>query len=439
MPERRGARLAAVWERIRRWLWRAHDAAGGLGLDVALYGASAAFAGATAAWSTLAPHRAWGRVAVVGYAAATLLALGQLYLRRRTTPRASGPPARAVVAVLTWWAVALLPLLLQAAARAGGRADRAQEEVAVIEAGGRRLIETGTPYLSRAAIAALPEGERLLGYLPYQPGMALFGVPRALDPVAAWWSDARVWFALVTAATLATALWLLRRGGASLALLVRALQVATVLPLCALTLATGGDDLPVLGLCLLAFALAARGRPGGCGLAVGAAAALKLFAWPVAVVLGVHAALHGRAAWLRYGAGALGVPLLALLPVLALDRAGVTENVLRFPLGRGLVESPARSPLPGRLLAVAVPGGSAIAIGLLLAAGAAVAVWLIRRPPGSAAAAARICGAGLLAATLLAPATRFGYLLYPVAFGVWGAGRYVTRAADGSGASIGSA
>ncbi|MGE5830268.1 MAG: hypothetical protein ACM30G_18175, partial [Micromonosporaceae bacterium] len=66
-------------------------------------------------------------------------------------------------------------------------------------------------------------------------------------------------------------------------------------------------------------------------------------------------------------------------------------------------------------------------------------VWLIRRPPRSAAAAARICGVGLLAATLLAPATRFGYLLYPAAFLVWGAGRYVTRAAEGSAASTGSA
>jgi hypothetical protein len=429
-----------VWERVRRWLWRAHDGDGGLDLDVVLYGGSAAFAGATGAWSTLAPHRAWGRVAVAGYAVATVVALAQLWLRRRSggRARAGQPRARARVAVFTWYAVALVPLLLQALARADGRTDRAQEEVLVVENGGQRLLETGTPYLSRAAIAALPEGERLLGYLPYQPGMALFGLPRALDPMGAWWSDARVWFALVTAVTLAAALSLLRRGGASPALLVRALQVATVLPLCALTLATGGDDLPVLALCLLAFALAAIARPGGCGLAMGAAAALKLFAWPVAAVLAVYAARQGRSALLRYGAGALGVPLLTLLPVLVHDPAGVVENVLRFPLGRGLVESPARSPLPGRLLTVGVPGGRTIAVALLLAAGVAVAIWLIRRPPGNAAAAARICGVGLLAATLLAPATRFGYLLYPAAFLVWGAGRYVTGAAEESGASIGS-
>ncbi len=63
--------------------------------------------------------------------------------------------------------------------------------------------------------------------------------------------------------------------------MIRALQAATVLPICALTLATGGDDLPVLALCLLAFALATTGRLAGSGVAIGLAASLKLFAWPV--------------------------------------------------------------------------------------------------------------------------------------------------------------
>ena len=99
----------------------------------------------------------------------------------------------------------------------------------------------------------------------------------------------------------------------------------------------------------------------------------------------------------------------------------MVENVLAFPFGRGLVTSPAASPLPGHLLATSVPGGRAIAIGLLLAAGAAIAVWLIRRPPVTAAAASAVCAVGLLAAMVLLPATRFGYLLYPPAFLVWAA------------------
>jgi len=421
-----------VW----RWLERAavatDRAGGGLALDIGLYALSALFAGATAAGSTLAPHRAWGAVAAVGYGAAALVASAQLVARPR---RMQGHPARQIatvgcpslqlaragVAVAAWVATALVPLVIQAWQRAGGRIDRAQEEVLVIEDAGRRLVDAGTPYLDRAAIAAMPEPDRILAYVPYQPGMATFGVPRALDGSAAWWSDARVWFALVTAVALATALLTLRRAGAPAPALVRGLQVATVLPVCALTLATGGDDLPVLALCLLALALAARGRIGVAGLAVGAAAALKLFAWPVALVLGAHAATRGRSAFVRYAVSAVAPTLITLLPAALVDCGAVVENVVAFPLGRGLVTSPAQSPLPGHLIATTLPAGRAIATGLLLLAGAVIAVGLVRNPPRTSAAASLICGYGLLAAVVLVPATRFGYLLYPAAFLVWAA------------------
>jgi hypothetical protein len=90
-----------------------------------------------------------------------------------------------------------------------------------------------------------------------------------------------------------------------------------------------------------------------------------------------------------------------------------------FPLGRGLVSSPAESPFPGHLIATGVPGGRVVAAGLLVAAGLAIAAGLVRRPPRTAAAAALWCGYGLLAAILLMPSTRFGYLLYPVALLTW--------------------
>jgi hypothetical protein len=228
-----------------------------------------------------------------------------------------------------------------------------------------------------------------------------------------------VWFAVATALALGGALFVLRRGGADPGRLVRAAQVATVLPLCALTLATGGDDLPVLGLCLLSFALVAAARWGWAGLAVGAGAALKLFAWPVVVVLAVLAVTRGRRPAARFVAAALAPPVLTLLPALYVDADAFVENVLRFPLGHGLVVSPARSPLPGYLIAAALPDGRLVALGLLAAVAVGIAVWLVRRPPRSAAAAALIAGLGLLGALLLLPATRFGYLLYPVAFLVW--------------------
>jgi len=321
-----------------------------------------------------------------------------------------------------WVTTALVPVLWQSIERASGRTDRAQEEVLVVEQAGIRLLDHGTPYLGRDAIAALPPGEQLLGYTPYQPGMAMFGLPRAL--VDAWWTDARVWFALGTVLALAVAVAALRAAPSTGspdhrrdAALLRGVQAATVLPICALTLATGGDDLPVLALCLLSLALAAAGRPGRAGLAVGLAGALKLFAWPIALVLIVWGLT--RRAGARVAAGAIGLPVLALLPALLVDRGALTENVLRFPLGHGLVTSPAQSPFPGHLIATALPGGRLIAAALLVAAGAAIAVRLARRPPGTAAITASICGYGLLAAIALMPSTRFGYLLYPVALLLW--------------------
>ena len=249
--------------------------------------------------------------------------------------------------------------------------------------------------------------------------MAVFGVPRALDPTAAWWSDSRVWFALVMGLCLAVALVALRRAGVPGAALVRALQAATALPVCALTLATGGNDLAVLGLCLLALALAATSRFGWAGLAVGAAAAMKLFAWPAAVALGIYAMTRGRFVAWRYAAGALGVPILTALPALVVGPSAMVENVLAFPFGRGLVTSPAASPLPGHLIATWLPGGDVLAAALLLAAGVVAAIVAVRTPPRTAAAAAVFAGCALLAAFLLLPATRFGYLLYPVVLLVW--------------------
>ncbi|GAA3956533.1 glycosyltransferase 87 family protein [Actinoplanes auranticolor] len=385
-------------------LARLDRARGGLAADAALYGLAAAFALVTALTSTLLPHRAWGAVAAWAYLGAFLVVAGQLVLRRARW--------RMALTWVAWAGAAILPLVIQAVQRAGGRTDRAQEEVLVAEHMGERLGDTGTPYLGHDAIAALPPGEQLLGYAPYQPGMAVFGLPRAAFGDV-WWTDARIWFAVATAAALVAAIRLLPGGGS----LVRAVQFATVLPICALTLATGGDDLPVLALALLALTLCARGRYGAAGLAVGAAASLKLFALPIVVVLAVLAVATGNGR--RLLPGALGLPVLTLLPAFLVDGDAFVENVIRFPLGHGLVTSPAQSPFPGYLITQTVPGGRYVAIGLLVAVAAAIAVVLFRRPPRMAAAAARFCGYGLLAAILLMPTTRFGYLLYPLALLVW--------------------
>jgi Glycosyltransferase family 87 len=406
---------------VPRWWRRLDTAGGGIPVDAVLYAASAGFAAITAYNRMLPPHGAWGRVAVFGYAAAALVALVLLVARRTGRfHRCTGTAGRTLLTILTFAATALLPLLIQATQRAGGRTDRAQDEVSVIEAGGSRLWHTGTPYLDRADILGLPSGLRLHAYLPYQPGMALFGLPRAIAGVA-WWTDARVWFAAVLIATVLTAVVLVRRaaGSGRDRELLRAVQAVAVLPICALTIATGGDDLAVLGLCVLALAYASRDRFGAAGIAVGIAGALKLFAWPVALVLLALAATRGRRVTGRYALGAIGLPVVALIPAFLVDPGAAVENVVRFPLGRGVVASPAESPFPGQLIAAHLPAGHLIATGLLVLAAVGIGVWLIRRPPRTAFAAAVVSAWGLLAAILLIPSTRFGYLLYPVAYLAW--------------------
>jgi hypothetical protein len=380
--------------------------------DVALYAACAVAAAGLGAFTGLATHRAWALVAMIGYVAAASVAFGQL-LAVRHGAGWGGMAARGGLAAITWLATAVVPMLMLAA-RPG---DWAQGEVRVVERAGDRWLTTGNPYLGPEAIAALPAGDRLAAYTPYQPAMAVFGIPRALDPAAGWWSDARIWFAAVTVVTLIGAVWVLGHVATGPKLL--ACHAAGVVPTAALATAVGGDDLPVLALCLLALALAARERLGAAGLAVGAAAALKLIAWPVAVVLAVYAATRGRRGLPRYAVGALGVPLVTLLPAVVADPRAVLENTVRFPLGAGLVASPAEAPLPGHLIASQLPGGDAIAVGLLAAAGIAIVALLARRPPRTAAAAAALSGGGLLVAMALMPATRFGYLLYPLALLAW--------------------
>lgn len=389
-------------------MWRL-ETRRGLPVDLILYGVSALFAGYTALFSTLTPHRVWGGIAVGGYLPAAMVTA--LLLARPAVAISS----RIYILAATYAATTFFPLVAEAVSRADGTPGRAQEEVLVVEQAGVRLFDLGTPYLGRDAIAALPDP--LLGYNPYQPGMAVFGMPRALFGDGAWIADARIWFAVVTLAAVLVALRLLHREGAAVSGLIRAAQAVTVLPICALTLATGGDDLPVLALALLALALAATKRWVWAAVVIGVAAALKLLAWPILAVLVVYAILSGQ--WRRFVPLAVGIPVLALVPAVLADAGAVAENLVAFPTGHGLVASPAASPFPGHLIAEAFSGGRVVALGLLVTAAVGMAVWMWRRPPRDAARVSLVIAVGLLAAILLMPATRFGYLLYPAAFAVW--------------------
>jgi hypothetical protein len=201
----------------------------------------------------------------------------------------------------------------------------------------------------------------------------------------------------------------------------RALQVLTVLPTAALPLATGGDDMPVTAVMLLGLVALQRRRPVLAGLALGVAASFKFTSWPL-VFLALWAVrdlqLHRAAG--RYALGVLAVVVPVVAPVALSNPSAFVDNVIRFPLGLAGVSSPAASALPGHILVAAIPGSHRIYVVVVGLVGLAVLATLLRRrPPGDAAGLARFTGWLMLVAILLAPATRVGYLLYPINLFVW--------------------
>ncbi|MFD5919024.1 glycosyltransferase 87 family protein [Kitasatospora sp. NPDC058201] len=310
-----------------------------------------------------------------------------------------------------------------------------QSEVTVIERSGELLLRHGTPYLA--------EPHTVAEYTPYLPGMALFGLPRALLGSDGWpvrmLGDARVWCAAAFFGCLVAAVGPHRtrlrlrlrrehrrrhRGGpvpasgpavgpvgpqvgTQVAALIASPPVA--LPLC-----VSGVDLPLTGLCCLALALAGRARPLGAGAALALACALKWTAWPaVAVVAALLAATAGRRAAVRATATALVGTAAIVLPGALRAPGPLVQQVFAFPTGRGGLPTPASSPLPGRILADLGPAGWYTSLTLLLLAGLAVAASLALRPPRDATGAADRLALGLGLAFLLAPAGRFGYLALP--------------------------
>jgi hypothetical protein len=345
-------------------------------------------------------HRVWGLIAAIGYAVG---AVASLVVPERWRARLAG----AVFAV-----TGVLPLIVLLVRRANGVPWSVQPEVPVVERSARLLLERGTPY---ADLATLGRPASFEDYTPYLPGMSVFGLPRALlggGSLTGALTDARVVFALTAAALLLAGLAVLHQASPP----VRAIQLVAVLPATTLTLATGGDDLPVIALLLLALACCQASRPVAAGVTGGLALTMKLTAAPVLVViaLALLGAAGRRAAWV-FGAVALGVAATVVLPVALVAPDQLVEHVFRYPAGLTEVRSPAASPLPGHLIAQLGPAGRATALALLATAALAIMGWLVRRPPRDAAQAADRAAVALLVATLLLPATRFGYLLYPLA------------------------
>ncbi len=394
------------------------------GRDAFLYGCSAVFAAGTGLLVGIPLYRQWGQMAVGPYAAATgLMALVAAGAGRHPrAPSTARKAARVVAFLIVLFGATVIPLTMEVIWRSEGNpALHVQPEVVVVEQAGARAAAGNDPYRTvdrngHVVIHQQAEPTYEL-YYPYLPGMVVFGLSSDArgEPRL---TDARIQFLVFTAVVGLAALGRLRpRTDARL----RALQVLTVLPTAALPLATGGDDMPVVALMLAGLVALQRRRPVLAGLAIGGAACLKFTAWPL-VVFALFAAgdRYRRRAVGRYVVGVMALVLPVILPFAVRNPAAFADNVIRFPLGLAGVSSPAASALPGHILIALVPGAHRAYVLIVGLAGAVALIWhLRRRPPANAAEVASLTGWVMLIAILVAPATRVGYLLYPINLFVW--------------------
>jgi hypothetical protein len=348
--------------------------------------------------------RTWAIWAAAGYGVTTII----FWLTRRKNVPLIMPMlvalAGALAAPVTWLASRVAPTA----------------EVKVISQSAVLLLHHGTPYLGAGQL------DNVLSYNPYLPVMALFGMPRALGATGLF-GDPRVWLTAVSIALIFAAFSVAAphrhcddcRHGVLLSTVFLAAS-----PVIAFPLAVGITDPPVIALMFLTLALIAK--PSGLMRAAGAlgvAAAMKATAWPaVPVFTAMLAARDGaKKAW-RFAAAtiviAIGLAVL-LAPLGLANPYTFLQNTVLFPLGLTKHKTPAASPLPGHLLADTGMAGHWAAVGLLVTAGVAFVVWLIVRPPRDTRAAAWRLAIGLTAMFTLAPATRWGYFVYPIGLVGW--------------------
>jgi len=348
--------------------------------------------------------RTWAIWAAAGYGVTTVI----LWLIRHKNVPLIFPLlvslAGALAAPVTWLATKVAPTA----------------EVTVISQSASLLLHHGTPYLGAGQL------DSVLSYNPYLPVMAVFGMPKALGAhgLAA---DPRVWLTAVSIALIFAAFSVAAPhrhcDGCRHGVLLSTVFIAAS-PVIAFPLALGITDPPVIALMFLTLALIAR--PSGlikAAAALGVAAAMKATAWPaVPVFTAMLAARDGvKKAW-RFAAATLvlaGVLAVIMAPAGLASPYSFLQNTVLFPLGLTKHKTPAASPLPGHLLADTGMAGHWVAVGLLAAAGLAFVVWLIVRPPRDTRAAAWRLAIGLTAMFTLAPATRWGYFVYPIGIVAW--------------------
>ena len=380
-------------------------------LDLLFYGVSLLFAAGNAMFSEFYGYRVWGNFASAGYLLALTISVVQLV----TSTKAGWLVSRWTPVVIAGLLAGVVPLFVLVFRRdpafVWGNwpwSFPAQPEVWVVERSARLLLENGTPYpdLGLLGRAAHPDD-----YTPYGPAMTVFGLPRALFGDGAL-TDSRIAFAVATVLVVALALKVMGRPRVP----VLAAQLAAVSPLTLLTVVVAGDDIPVIALIVLGAALAFRASPVWAGVTLAVVINMKLTALPALAVVAVAIfAARGWRALLIFFGTVITTSAVLVIPVLSVDPQSFVEHVVLYPAGLGEAGSPAASPLPGHLIAQLGSVGHAVSLALLALAACAIAGWLVIRPPRDPADAMLRTAVGLGTAIILAPATRWGYLVYPLA------------------------
>ena len=364
------------------------------------YGVFTSYAAVSAGLSG-GEDQAWAIWAVCGYAVTTVL----LWRLRGWMLPLLIALAVALVAPLLWNSV-VFPL---------------EDGMFVIDRSAQLLVHHGSPYLPAHEVTYWKD------YNPYLPVMALFGLPYVAGfPGQA--GNSGVWLALATMVVLGGAFWTATPAGSQRrrqALIATAIAVSS--PVIALNLAVITTDPPVLAFMLLSLALAARReRTIWAAAALATACVLKDTAWlAIPVMIALYWCRDGRRAAVRFTVALLAAAVVliavlapATLTSLAAMKAMIRDTVL-FPLGLTTYKTPAESLLPGHLLTQMGTAGHVLSVGLLLAAGLAVAVSLFIWPLRDVRAAAWRLAIGLTLMFALGPDVRFGYFLYPLGLAGW--------------------
>lgn len=401
-------RLIGFRDALVQW-WRLQSPSSS---DAWLYAGSAVFALLMGLTSDQPAQWHWGYLAVGPFAVAALI----VPFGRRFAEIAQ-QRWRLAVLVLVFAGVVAVPLAFETQWRV------AQPEVNVIARSGQDLAHGKPLYTtyrnSHGVLVDVIKGEPAYqSFFPYFPLMSIFGLPSAVTGRETGLTDARIFMSIFTLLLMAVALALLR---APVDRKLRTAQILVVLPTGSLFLATGGDDMPILALGLLALVAMQRHRTWTTGFILGVAAAMKLTAWPLAlVVMAVSRDQRGRRSWGRIGM-ALGVVLVsAITPYVVTGPQAFVANVFAFPLGLAGVKSPAASPLPGHLLTTWFPPLRHVLLPVVFLVGGYFLLKFLReRWPIDLPLALRTLGVVMTVVICSATATRLGYLIYPVNFFFW--------------------